>query len=227
MDDGQALLRAILREPAEDTPRLVYADWLDENGQHDRAEFIRVQVALSKPTLGPDGTGDSDERYRLTRRESQLLADGDWRNAAVWFCWDGTLLQNIWGGPTGDRHPTLAIRTGDMDGTDRECLHCSLRRGFIAHVTATHADFREQAGALFESQPVERIVLPGVVRDGIVFRTSNGHHNDLPREWWAELGLPRCELPGDCRQRGTHAHMTEDELSRYLVAYGRKSAGIT
>lgn len=28
----------------DDTPRLVYADYLDENGQHERAEFIRVQV---------------------------------------------------------------------------------------------------------------------------------------------------------------------------------------
>jgi uncharacterized protein (TIGR02996 family) len=36
-----ALLRAIVGSPNEDTPRLVYADWLDENGDSDRAEFIR------------------------------------------------------------------------------------------------------------------------------------------------------------------------------------------
>lgn len=45
--DGEALLRAICAAPAEDTPRLVYADWCDENGQPERAEFIRVQIALS------------------------------------------------------------------------------------------------------------------------------------------------------------------------------------
>lgn len=30
-DDGPALLRAILEAPADDAPRLVYADWLEEN----------------------------------------------------------------------------------------------------------------------------------------------------------------------------------------------------
>lgn len=30
MSDGDALLRAILENPLEHTPRLVYADWMDE-----------------------------------------------------------------------------------------------------------------------------------------------------------------------------------------------------
>jgi uncharacterized protein (TIGR02996 family) len=41
--DGDALLRAICENPAEDTPRLAYADWLQENGRPERAEFIRLQ----------------------------------------------------------------------------------------------------------------------------------------------------------------------------------------
>jgi uncharacterized protein (TIGR02996 family) len=44
--DGDALFRAICEQPWEDTPRLVYADWLEENGQPERAEFIRLQIAL-------------------------------------------------------------------------------------------------------------------------------------------------------------------------------------
>src|SRR5438093_1495473 len=43
-----ALLAAICAHPDEDTPRLVYADWLDEHGEHDRAEFIRVQCELTR-----------------------------------------------------------------------------------------------------------------------------------------------------------------------------------
>jgi uncharacterized protein (TIGR02996 family) len=39
--DDAAFLRAIAEAPAHDAPRLVYADWLDEHGQADRAEFIR------------------------------------------------------------------------------------------------------------------------------------------------------------------------------------------
>jgi uncharacterized protein (TIGR02996 family) len=44
MTDADALLRAILLNPADDAPRLVYADFLDERGDGPRAEFIRVQV---------------------------------------------------------------------------------------------------------------------------------------------------------------------------------------
>lgn len=46
--DRSAVLRAILEQPEEDTPRLAYADWLDEHGgETDRAHarFIRHQIA--------------------------------------------------------------------------------------------------------------------------------------------------------------------------------------
>ncbi len=45
--DHDALLRAICENPREDTPRLVYADWLEENGQPERAAFIRTDIAMS------------------------------------------------------------------------------------------------------------------------------------------------------------------------------------
>ena len=38
------LRRAIYENPDNDAPRRIYADWLDEHGQRDRAEFIRVQA---------------------------------------------------------------------------------------------------------------------------------------------------------------------------------------
>lgn len=39
-----AFLRAILSDPGDDLPRLVYADWLDENGEPDRAAYIREGI---------------------------------------------------------------------------------------------------------------------------------------------------------------------------------------
>src|SRR5437870_62422 len=39
------LLDAIHAEPRSDELRLIYADWLDDNGQGEYAEFIRLQVA--------------------------------------------------------------------------------------------------------------------------------------------------------------------------------------
>jgi uncharacterized protein (TIGR02996 family) len=37
-----AFIAAIVSAPAEDTPRLVFADWLQERGEEARAEFIRT-----------------------------------------------------------------------------------------------------------------------------------------------------------------------------------------
>ncbi len=46
--DELALLAAICAKPAEDMPRLAYADCIEEQSQCDRAAFIRVQVELAK-----------------------------------------------------------------------------------------------------------------------------------------------------------------------------------
>lgn len=44
LSDRTALMAAIISQPDEDTPRLMLADWLQENGEADRGEFIRLQV---------------------------------------------------------------------------------------------------------------------------------------------------------------------------------------
>jgi uncharacterized protein (TIGR02996 family) len=63
-----AFLQDVLEHPEDDTPRLVYADWLEEHGLPERAEFIRVQCELAKL---PEG----DPRAKpLAARERVLLA---------------------------------------------------------------------------------------------------------------------------------------------------------
>ena len=47
-----AFHRSILEAPDDDAPRLVYADWLDEQGDADRAEFIRLQIREAR--MAPD-----------------------------------------------------------------------------------------------------------------------------------------------------------------------------
>jgi uncharacterized protein (TIGR02996 family) len=46
MGDEGAFLQAIVKAPADDGPRLVYADWLDERGDGHRAAFLRADAAL-------------------------------------------------------------------------------------------------------------------------------------------------------------------------------------
>jgi uncharacterized protein (TIGR02996 family) len=43
----RGLLDAVLRDPDDDGARLVYADYLEENGRDEHAEFVRVQVELA------------------------------------------------------------------------------------------------------------------------------------------------------------------------------------
>lgn len=48
MSDRDALLAAIRARPDEDTPRLMFADYLEEYGEPGRAAFIRAQVELAR-----------------------------------------------------------------------------------------------------------------------------------------------------------------------------------
>jgi uncharacterized protein (TIGR02996 family) len=61
-------LADIIADPDDDAPRLIYADWLEDNGDPDRAEFIRVQIERARL---PDWDA---AQVRLRVREEQLLA---------------------------------------------------------------------------------------------------------------------------------------------------------
>jgi uncharacterized protein (TIGR02996 family) len=69
-DEQRAFWNAIRANPDEDTPRLVYADWLQEHGDEPRAEFIRVQCALER--LPHDRRKNRTERKRLQARNQEL-----------------------------------------------------------------------------------------------------------------------------------------------------------
>lgn len=65
--DNKAFLEEIRSDPQDVTPRLVYADWLEENGD-PQAELIRVQCELDELPASA-----SAEREELRRREKTLL----------------------------------------------------------------------------------------------------------------------------------------------------------
>ena len=61
MNDREGFLAAIIDNPDDDAPRLVYADWLEEHGEATHAELIRVQCEIA---AGPD----PERREQLWRR---------------------------------------------------------------------------------------------------------------------------------------------------------------
>ncbi|HEX5271780.1 MAG TPA: TIGR02996 domain-containing protein, partial [Gemmataceae bacterium] len=90
-----AFLRAIIEDPDDDAPRLIYADWLEERGD-PRGEFIRIQCELARR-----GAGDT---ARLRARERKL-ADAHARD---------------WLGPLRDMQKNWVFRRGFIDEFDGE-----------------------------------------------------------------------------------------------------------
>jgi uncharacterized protein (TIGR02996 family) len=87
MTQADTFVQAILDDPDDDAPRLIYADWLDEHGDPARAEFIRVQIALARRRPGA-------LIAELSARERELLA----------------AHQNEWAAPVRDLVPCSDCR---------------------------------------------------------------------------------------------------------------------
>ena len=52
MNDYNAILQSVLNDPDDNFPRLVLADWLEEHGNFNRAEMIRVRYVAGADRAG-------------------------------------------------------------------------------------------------------------------------------------------------------------------------------
>jgi uncharacterized protein (TIGR02996 family) len=156
--DEAAFLVQILAQPADDNVRLVFADWLTENGQPERGEFIRVQIELVRmsyintngeqcpnyePTIVKELGGLREFSARwvdLRAREQELILAG--RNAVEWR---GELVALL---PNG---------------------HSEFRRGFVEYVSCTALDWATHAAAILAAHPVLRVGLTTDPNVGDVF----------------------------------------------------------
>jgi len=87
MSTASDLLAAIQLHPDEDTPRLIYADYLDENDQSERAEFIRIQIERARLPYWELRT------KQIWHRERVLLA----HHGQEWYRELGTIEGVEWG----------------------------------------------------------------------------------------------------------------------------------
>jgi uncharacterized protein (TIGR02996 family) len=67
------LFEAVLQSPHDDLPRLVFADWLDDHGEPERAEFIRLQIQLATQL---EAQVEQRCRELLERHRSQWIIPG-------------------------------------------------------------------------------------------------------------------------------------------------------
>lgn len=115
MTEREAFIAAIAASPDEDTPRLAFADWLQENGEDDRAAFVRLacEIAVLRRELGYPSEPGSDELRRPWEQANKLL-ERCWREWLAPFLgalgceetgpppergWAGRLWERVTGGP--------------------------------------------------------------------------------------------------------------------------------
>lgn len=156
MTDGDALLAAIRANPEEDTPRLVYADWLQEHGQEERAEFIRVQVEyarLHEHFAGHEATGGNEYCRRCV-------------NAAGM----SSLLLGKFRVPRQGPAPFAADcphRIAGMADYAGPLVEWDWHRGFVCEVRGPAAWWLAHGDAIRRAHPVTRVRLTAVTREDV------------------------------------------------------------
>ncbi len=73
----EPFLKMICANPADDAPRLVYADWLEENGEELRAVFIRAQVSLARDEFN---LNDLPKDWCRPYEQVLAIANREWRH---------------------------------------------------------------------------------------------------------------------------------------------------
>lgn len=176
---SQAILDDILANPADDTPRLVYADLLEEQGDSAHAEFIRCQIRLARCAA---------EKTSLLNEETDWAACSSISASWCPVCGDCVCpypedeqcdpkcpLHN-----RASRHCCLEELTLEIERLrEREAELLSIgsqakgfndifpgyvgawrfRRGFVAEIEMACEPFVEHAGALFSAHPIERVTI--------------------------------------------------------------------
>jgi uncharacterized protein (TIGR02996 family) len=167
-------LKRIIEQPEDDTVRLVLCDWLEENGQAERAEFIRVQCEIERRCAGVKLPPLSEEMgLKLEEIEPYRVVESR--------LWEGGVCEQM-RESLGHLAPAPVFVGFERNLLYREVASTSfiVRRGFVAEVRCTLADwcgaYRGQLvgyGAFETSgigpdvvaaHPVERVILTGAVR---------------------------------------------------------------
>jgi uncharacterized protein (TIGR02996 family) len=128
MTDRDALLAAICASPDEDTPRLAFADFLDEEGGKEnatRAEYIRAAVRLAR-----------EERWSVPWRELKQKTEG----------FEEKYVQLA----GKKRLPWVAHLKGRVASWDFE-------RGFVGHITVYSKRFLSEGEKYFAQDPIRSV----------------------------------------------------------------------
>ncbi len=172
MNIDDELYQTILDQPFNDTPRLIYADYLDENGDPERAEFIRLSNEL-EPYSGNElnhsllGLNRSERTAKIRRLldlyyKMSMLDQHRQFNLKLWLhC-----------GPETHRHELMnTLSTGEY--------HC----GFASSIRCSTQYWISNCSHLVNTYPVGRVELKDR-NPFVVVQFNNDHYG---RWSWAEF----------------------------------------
>lgn len=146
MTDSEPFLQEIIAAPDDDGPRLVYADWLEEQGD-PRGEFIRLQCELAQSPVQPSRLDPLEKDFvhdgpaELRIREAELLREHE----------------RLWLGAVGER-----------------CSKWMFHRGFVAFVELPASSFVAHGSQLFAEHPIRTATLMGI--SGIMDQVAKCPH---------------------------------------------------
>jgi uncharacterized protein (TIGR02996 family) len=150
--DWPALAAAIVADPDDDTIRLAAADFLEENGDPDRAAFIRIQVELAH--LDAAGEGKSLEADHFRAKERAFLGPLS-VNAKLWAAEACPELVKV--NVRGDNRLDVGI-----SGAER----LTWARGFVEGITCPAEIWARHGAAVRKRQPIRSVILTGCDRIG-------------------------------------------------------------
>jgi uncharacterized protein (TIGR02996 family) len=129
MNQEEAFLQAVLETPDDDTPRLVYADWLDDHGDA-RGTFIRLQCEIAR-------LPEDDPRRAALMAQAMPLEEQIRKS----------LRQKV--------RPEWARRIPAWVLKEKH----NFERGFLAGLTTTPGRFLQGAEALVRAVPLQHLKL--------------------------------------------------------------------
>lgn len=197
--DQQALLRAIGYAPEDDAPRLIYADWLDEHEQAERANLIRWMIRAPSYTFFWSRRAKSARHYHT--EAVQAIRGLKPRLMALcreeWALWEDVEMVTV-------------------------------RRGFASAIAMPAAAFIAQAGAIFSSHPIESVRLGDCHFDYATDRPGHWRvdlaTHSLGAYYWPVQLFPEFAPWSSVYYRRGDDGMAD--MSRRAAGYGRRQADI-
>jgi uncharacterized protein (TIGR02996 family) len=144
--DRDALLTAIRAQPGEDTPKLAFADWLDENGDaadREWAALIRVKYPILRNGAIRNAKDDKVRQVVVARCFPPGVPGQKY------------VFDNENGGPGSVGH-TLRINGYDVIGG---CRGVSLRHGFVVGLTCGWEYWKRHGWMWVGLNPIEAVNL--------------------------------------------------------------------